>query len=97
MCGVCYSLWLGTEDGQIIILDLISKHELFKRYLSVHSNQAIVGLYHLVSLRSGFRVQGSGEATSLIVFTVESVYSTRDLAELARLQLPNWDPTRWLQ
>ena len=52
MCGVCYSLWLGTEDGEVIILDLISKHTLFRRYLSVHSDQAIVGLYHLVSIGS---------------------------------------------
>ena len=53
MCSVSYCLWLGTENGEIIILDLVSKHSLFRRYLSVHADQAIMGLYHLVSLRLG--------------------------------------------
>ena len=44
-------MWLGTEDGQILILDVISKQILFRRYLSVHSDQGIVGLYHLLSIR----------------------------------------------
>ena len=49
MCGVCYTLWVGTENGEVIILDLISKSILYQRYLSVHSEQSIVGLYHIVS------------------------------------------------
>ena len=51
MCSVSYSLWLGTEDGEVIILDLISKHSLFRRRLTVRTDQSIVGLYHLVSIR----------------------------------------------
>lgn len=56
MCGVSYCLWLGTEAGEVIILDLLSKHSLFRRYLSVHGDQAIVGLYHIVNIRSGSNV-----------------------------------------
>lgn len=45
-------MWLGTDVGKIFILDTISKHSLFNRCLSVHNDQGIIGLYHLVSLRS---------------------------------------------
>ncbi len=52
MCGVNCSMWLGTSCGEVFIVDVFSKHKLYNRYLAVHSEQSIAGLYHIVSLRS---------------------------------------------
>lgn len=51
MCGVNYSMWVGTEDGEVIILDVISKQLLFRRHLSIHESQGISAMYHLFALR----------------------------------------------
>jgi len=59
MCGVNCSMWLGTSCGEVFIVDVFSKHKLYNRYLAVHSVQSIVGLYHIVSLRSA---AGGGRA-----------------------------------
>ena len=66
MCGVRYSLWLGTENGEVIILDLISKSTLYRRHLSIHADQSIVGLYHLVSIGSVVSVLSVGSVVSVL-------------------------------
>ena len=44
-------MWLGTEEGQVFILDAVTKHTLLDRHLAVLPGQGISSIHHILTNR----------------------------------------------
>ena len=51
MCCVNQQVWLGTVEGQLMVYDALNHFELFNRHLAIKSDQGIVFIGHLTTLR----------------------------------------------
>ena len=51
MCCVNQQVWLGTVEGQLMVYDALNQFELFNRHLAIKSDQGIVFIGHLTTLR----------------------------------------------
>lgn len=51
MCNVSQQVWLGSEDGRIILYDALNHSMVFSRILAIKSGQGILYISHLTKLR----------------------------------------------
>ena len=51
MCSVNHQVWLGAEDGCLILYDAINHCQSYSRYLSFKPDQGIIHISHLTKLR----------------------------------------------
>ena len=51
ICAVNYCMWLGTDEGQLYVLDAITKHTVLDRQLAVLAHQGISSIHHILSNR----------------------------------------------
>ncbi len=49
-------MWVGTDEGQLFVLDAITKHTLLDRQLAVLPHQGIASIHHILANRYVYTV-----------------------------------------
>ena len=58
MCNVNQTVWLGTEDGKVLVYDSTTYYQMYSRILALKEGQSIVSIHSLMKLR---QVRGERE------------------------------------
>ena len=60
MCCVVDTMWIGTENGNLVIHDALTKNPILERYLALLPGQSITSITHLPTLRQVLITRGDG-------------------------------------
>ena len=60
MCCVIDTMWVGTEEGQLLLFDALTKNDILSRHLALVPDQSISSITHLTTLRQVLVTRSDG-------------------------------------
>ena len=60
LCCVIDTMWVGTEEGQLLLFDALTKNEILTRQLALLPGQAISHITHLTTMRQVLVTRSDG-------------------------------------
>ena len=60
MCCVIDTMWVGTEEGQLLLFDALTKNDILSRHLALLPDQSITNITHLTTLRQVLVTRSDG-------------------------------------